>query len=174
MLTGYPNLDRALGDGYPSGRITEIAGTGARALAFKCLAQVQAPDVTAYVDAIQSLDLLEARKAGVDCTKMLLSTPGGPTQTWEVLVALVRSGQVRVVVYEGPDIGTAKDWRRLCALAVQTQTTVLVLSPALETSVHAFFASVRVNSDGRHAFVHKNKLAPVWPLPVPLEETHVP
>lgn len=189
--TGSAALDGILGiGGLPKGRIVEIFGpldTGKTALALSVVAQAQrAGDVAAYVDCEHALDLCYARDIGVNTSRMLLSQPDCGEQAMDVVEALVRSGQVQVVVVDSvaaltcsadsPDDGLharlmSRAMRKLAALAHQTGTLLLFVNRTSSTHTPGgnalkFYASVRLElrrsaETGRVlANVVKNKLAP--------------
>lgn len=105
LPTGSFAVDRALGvGGLPKGRIVEIYGpeaSGKTTMALSVVAQAQKRgSVAAFIDAEHALDLRYARKLGIDCSKMLLSQPDCGEQAMDIVEALVRSGQVDVVVVD--------------------------------------------------------------------------
>ena len=152
--TGSFALDRALGiGGLPKGRIIEIYGlesSGKTTMALSAIAQAQKQGaIVAFVDAEHALDLRYARDLGVDCSKMLLSQPDCGEQAMDVVEALVRSGQVGVVVVDSVAALTPKAeidgemgdnhvglqarlmsraMRKLASLAHQTGTTLIFIS----------------------------------------------
>ncbi|MBM4343779.1 MAG: recombinase RecA [Deltaproteobacteria bacterium] len=147
-------LDRALGTGgVPKGRIIEIYGpeaSGKTTMALSVLAQAQrAGGLAAFVDAEHALDLRYARRLGVDCARMLLSQPDCGEQAMDVVEALVRSGQVDVVVVDSVaalvpkaeidgEMGDnhvglqarlmSRAMRKLASLAHQTGTTLIFIN----------------------------------------------
>jgi len=103
--TGSFALDLALGTGgVPKGRIVEIFGpeaSGKTTMALSIVAQAQRQGaVAAFVDAEHALDLRYAKGLGIDCSRMLLSQPDCGEQAMDVVEALVRSGEVAVVVVD--------------------------------------------------------------------------
>lgn len=153
--TGSFAVDRALGiGGVPKGRIVEIYGPeacGKTTMALSIVAQAQKTGaVAAYIDAEHALELKYARDLGVDCSRMLLSQPDCGEQAMDVTEALVRSGQVGVIVidsvaaltpkgeldYEvsaddGPGLQArlmSRAMRKLASLAHQTGTTLVFLN----------------------------------------------
>ena len=152
--TGSFSLDRAIGiGGIPKGRIIEIYGpeaSGKTTLALSCIAQAQKQGSTAaFVDAEHALDLRYARQIGVDCSRMLLSQPDCGEQALDVVEALVRSGQVDVVVVDSVaalvpkaeidgEMGDnhvglqarmmSRAMRKLASLAYQTGTTLVFIN----------------------------------------------
>ena len=103
--TGSFALDLALGTGgVPKGRIIEIYGpeaSGKTTMALSIIAQAQKSGaVAAFVDAEHALDLRYARGLGIDCGKMLLSQPDCGEQAMDVVEALVRSGEIGVIVID--------------------------------------------------------------------------
>jgi hypothetical protein len=75
LPTGIPAIDRLLGGGIPSGRLSEIAGplsSGRTSLALALLARAtQAGGVTAVIDAVDAFDPASAEAAGVDLARVL-------------------------------------------------------------------------------------------------------
>ena len=147
-------LDRALGiGGIPKGRIIEIYGpeaSGKTTMALSVVAQAQkSGGIVAFVDAEHALDLRYARQIGVDCSRMLLSQPDCGEQALDVVEALVRSGQVDVVVVDSVaalvpkaeidgEMGDnhvglqarlmSRAMRKLASLAHQTGTTLIFIN----------------------------------------------
>lgn len=76
----------------------------------------------------RTLDLAEARDRGVDCARMLLSLPDDMRQAMDVAEALVRSGELQLVVM-GPlphKTRLPEVWqRKVSALARQTQCALV-------------------------------------------------
>jgi recombination protein RecA len=175
--TGSAALDEALGiGGLPKGRLVEIAGpkgSGKTTLALRIIA-AQKEGFTAFVDADHTLDLRYARMLGVDCSRMLLSQPDCGEQAMDVVEALVRSGQVSVVVVDSVSALALEDgqsqarlmsraMRRLASMAEQTGTTVVFLNgPDADLAGNAlkFYASVRILLRAEDLLVIKNKFAP--------------
>lgn len=103
--TGIPALDKALGiGGLPKGRVMEIYGpesSGKTTLALTILAESQKQGgQVAFVDAEMALDPKYASSIGVDMDNVLLSQPDFGEQALEVVEALVRSGEISVVVVD--------------------------------------------------------------------------
>jgi recombination protein RecA len=152
--TGSFALDRCLGiGGVPKGRIIEVYGqesSGKTSLALSIIAQSQKQGaVAAYVDADHTLDLRRARDLGVDCSRLLLSQPNCGEQAMDVTEALVRSGQVGIVLVDSVAALTPKAkidgemgdnhvglqarlmsraMRKLASLAYQTGTTLIFIN----------------------------------------------
>jgi recombination protein RecA len=105
ISTGCPSLDVALGcGGYPRGRVTEIYGpeaSGKTTLTLHAIAECQkAGGVAAFIDAEHALDVVYAKKVGVDATSLLVSQPDNGEQALEIAETLVRSGAVDLVVVD--------------------------------------------------------------------------
>jgi recombination protein RecA len=175
--TGSFALDRILGvGGVPKGRIIEIYGpasSGKTTLALSVVAQAQKQGaVAAFVDVDHTLDLKYARDLGIDCSRMLLSQPDCGEQAMDVTEALVRSGEVGIVLVDNVAALTPKAeidgemadnhiglqarlmsraMRRLASLAYQTGTTLVFINktgtPEATTGGNAlkFYASVRLD-----------------------------
>ena len=101
ISSGAIALDRALGiGGLPRGRVTEIYGpesSGKTTLALHAVANAQKNGgIAAFVDAEHALDVVYARKLGVNCDELLVSQP----DTGEIADMLVRSGAIDVLVID--------------------------------------------------------------------------
>jgi recombination protein RecA len=105
MSTGSLTLDIALGiGGLPKGRICEVYGpesSGKTTLALSVTAQVQkAGGTVVYIDAEHALDVMYAKRLGVDTSKLLVSQPDCGEQALEICEALVSSNSVDLVVID--------------------------------------------------------------------------
>jgi recombination protein RecA len=105
VSTGALSLDIALGiGGVPKGRIVEIYGpesSGKTTLTLHLVAEVQkAGGVAAFVDAEHALDVVYAKKLGVNIDELLVSQPDTGEQALEIVDMLVRSGAVDLVVVD--------------------------------------------------------------------------
>lgn len=105
ISTGSIALDRALGvGGLPRGRIVEIYGpemSGKTTLALHVIANAQKEGgVCAFVDAEYALNLDLARAVGVKTGDLLVSQPDNGEQGLEIADALIRSGDISVVVID--------------------------------------------------------------------------
>jgi recombination protein RecA len=98
-------LDKALGiGGLPRGRIVEIFGpeaSGKTTLALHAVAEAQRHDgVAAFIDAEHALDIVYAKKLGVNCDELLVSQPDTGEQALEITDMLVRSGAIDILVID--------------------------------------------------------------------------
>jgi recombination protein RecA len=98
-------LDHALGvGGIPRGRVTEIFGSesgGKTTLALHIMAKAQKQDgFAAFIDAEHALDVMYAKKLGVNFDRLLVSQPDTGEQALEITEILVRSGAMDVVVID--------------------------------------------------------------------------
>jgi recombination protein RecA len=105
VSTGALSLDVALGiGGIPKGRIVEIYGpesSGKTTLTLHLVAEVQKTGgVAAFVDAEHALDVVYAKKLGVNIDELLVSQPDTGEQALEIVDMLVRSGAVDLVVVD--------------------------------------------------------------------------
>jgi recombination protein RecA len=105
ISTGSLGLDLALGiGGLPRGRIIEVYGpesSGKTTIALGTVAQAQlAGGVAAFIDAEHALDIVYAKKLGVNTEELLISQPDTGEQALEIAEILVRSGGVDVVVID--------------------------------------------------------------------------
>ncbi|MFC1494185.1 recombinase RecA [Thermodesulfobacteriota bacterium] len=105
ISTGSFSLDHALGvGGIPIGRITEIFGPesgGKTTLALHIMAEAQKlGGIVAFIDAEHALDVVYAKKLGLNCNDMLVSQPDTGEEALEIVELLVRSGTMDVVVID--------------------------------------------------------------------------
>jgi len=105
ISTGSLGLDIALGiGGLPRGRIVEIYGpesSGKTTLALHTIAEAQKKGgICAFVDAEHALDVVYARKLGVNTDDLLISQPDAGEQALEIADTLVRSGAIDVLVVD--------------------------------------------------------------------------
>lgn len=103
--TGNISLDMALGvGGVPRGRVIEIYGgesTGKTTLSLHILAEAQKKGgVGAFVDAEHALDPEYAKRIGVNVDELLISQPDSGEQALQIVEALMKSGQVDVIVVD--------------------------------------------------------------------------
>lgn len=105
ISSGSLQLDAALGiGGYPQGRIIEVFGpesSGKTTLTLHAIASAQsAGGVAAFIDAEHAFDPRYAKAIGVDMDTLLVSQPDCGEQALEITEALVRSGEVDLVVVD--------------------------------------------------------------------------
>lgn len=105
ISTGCLSLDLALGiGGVARGRIIEIFGpesSGKTTLALHVIAEAQKMGgLAAFIDAEHALDILYARKLGVQVEDMLVSQPDYGEQALEIAEVLVRSNAIDVIVID--------------------------------------------------------------------------
>lgn len=104
ISSGAIALDKALGGGYPRGRIVEIwgaEGSGKTSLALHAIAEAQKLGGTClFIDAEHSLSLQYAQALGVDTSKLLFSQPDSGETALQVLETAVRSGAIDVAVVD--------------------------------------------------------------------------
>lgn len=105
ISTGSLALDKALGiGGIPRGRVTEIFGpesSGKTTLALHAVAEAQKKGgIAAFIDAEHALDVVYAKKLGVNCDELLVAQPDTGEQALEITEMLVRSGAIDVLVID--------------------------------------------------------------------------
>ncbi|MBW1773350.1 MAG: recombinase RecA [Deltaproteobacteria bacterium] len=105
ISTGSLALDHALGvGGIPRGRVVEIFGPesgGKTTLALHIMAEAQKRDgLAAFIDAEHALDVMYAKKLGVNFDRLLVSQPDTGEQALEITEILVRSGAMDVVAID--------------------------------------------------------------------------
>lgn len=103
--TGCLSLDLILGiGGVPRGRVTEIFGpesTGKTTVALHICAEAQRRGgAAAFIDAEHALDPDYAKRLGVDVNNLLISQPDSGEQALQIVEALVRSGEIDVIVID--------------------------------------------------------------------------
>lgn len=105
ISTGSFSLDLALGvGGLPKGRIIEIFGpesSGKSTMALHVIAESQKKGgKAAYIDAEHAMDPDYAKKLGVKLDELLISQPDSGEDALNILEALVRSGQIDIVIVD--------------------------------------------------------------------------
>ena len=105
ISTGSIALDKALGiGGLPRGRVIEIFGpesSGKTTLALQAVANAQRQGgIAAFIDAEHALDVIYAKKLGVNCDELLVAQPDTGEQALEIADMLVRSGAVDIMVID--------------------------------------------------------------------------
>ncbi|QGR02914.1 recombinase RecA [Ehrlichia ruminantium] len=103
--TGSIALDTALGiGGFPKGRIIEIFGpesSGKTTLALHVIAESQKKGGNcAFIDAEHALDIMYARKLGVNTGDLIVSQPDTGEQALHIVEYLVCSGAIDVIVVD--------------------------------------------------------------------------
>lgn len=105
ISTGALSLDIALGvGGVPRGRVVEIFGPesgGKTTLALHIVAEAQKlGGQAAFIDAEHALDVIYAKKIGVNTDDLLVAQPDTGEQALEIAETLVRSGAFDVLVVD--------------------------------------------------------------------------
>lgn len=105
VSTGSLGIDIALGvGGLPRGRVVEIFGqeaSGKTTVTLHTIAEAQKQGgIAAFVDAEHALDVIYARKLGVNTDDLLISQPDTGEQALEIAETLVRSGGIDIVVVD--------------------------------------------------------------------------
>ena len=105
ISTGSLSLDTAVGiGGVPKGRIVEIYGpesSGKTTLTLHIIAQAQKnKGLAAFIDVEHALDPVYAKNLGVDTDNLYLSQPDDGEQALEITEALIKSGELDVIVID--------------------------------------------------------------------------
>jgi len=105
ISTGSLALDCALGvGGLPKGRVCEIFGpeaSGKTTLALHAVAESQKEGgIAAFIDAEHALDIMYAKRLGVNCDELLVAQPDTGEQALEIADMLVRSGAIDIIVID--------------------------------------------------------------------------
>ena len=103
--SGSLALDKALGiGGLPRGRVCEIFGpeaSGKTTLALHAVAGAQKQGgIAAFIDAEHALDVVYAKKLGLNCDELLVAQPDTGEQALEITDMLVRSGAIDIIVID--------------------------------------------------------------------------
>jgi len=103
--SGSLGLDIAVGvGGIPQGRIVEIYGpesSGKTTLCLHIIAEAQKRGgLASFIDAEHALDVVYAKKLGVNTDELLVSQPDSGEQALEICEILVRSGAMDAVVID--------------------------------------------------------------------------
>ena len=103
--TGSISLDTATGiGGVPKGRIVEIYGpesSGKTTLTLHIIAEAQkGGGSAAFIDVEHALDPVYAKNVGVDTNSLLISQPDDGEQALEITEALIRSGELDILVVD--------------------------------------------------------------------------
>ena len=108
ISTGFQALDQALGiGGLPKGRVIELSGpatSGKTTLALKFLAQAQVDGQVGVVDCFRVFDPDYAYRCGLDLARLLIVAPYGFEEALAMTEAIVRSGSLSAIVFDGLDI----------------------------------------------------------------------
>jgi recombination protein RecA len=105
ISTGCLSFDLALGvGGFPRGRVCEIYGQEASGKTTVCLHLIanaqKSGGIGAIIDAEHALDPIYAKNLGVDTDNLLVSQPDYGEQALEIADALVKSGEVDIIVVD--------------------------------------------------------------------------
>ena len=105
ISSGSISLNIALGiGGLPKGRIVEIYGpesSGKTTLTLHAIAEAQKNKGTAaFIDVEHALDPAYAKNLGVDINNLLISQPDDGEQALEISEALIRSGELDILVID--------------------------------------------------------------------------
>ena len=102
--SGSVSIDKALGGGFPIGRVIEIYGhesSGKTTLAIHSIAEVQKMGgKCAFIDAEHAFDPSYAKNLGVNIDDLLVAQPDYGEQGLEIVDYLVRSGAVDLIVVD--------------------------------------------------------------------------
>lgn len=101
--SGSLALDKALGGGYPRGRMVEVygpEGTGKTTIAGHAIAEAQAFGTAAIIDTEHAVDLQYFKALGIDTDNLLISQPDNAEQALQVAETLIDSGQLSILVLD--------------------------------------------------------------------------
>ena len=102
--TGLAEIDRALGGGFPRGRVSEVVGPGScgrTSLALALLARTTAQgELGALVDRADAFDPASAASAGVDLERVLWVRPRGVAEALRSVEHVLRAGGFPLVLLD--------------------------------------------------------------------------
>ena len=102
--TGLVEIDRALGGGFPRGRVSEVVGPsccGRTSLALALLARVTAQgELAALVDRPDAFDVVAAASAGVDLERVLWVRPPGLGEALRSVEHVLQAGGFPLVLLD--------------------------------------------------------------------------
>jgi recombination protein RecA len=173
ISTRWYSLDKALGiGGLPRGRVTEIYGmesSGKTTLALQVIAEAQSKEeLCAIIDAEHALDRKYAAALGVKVDDLLVSQPDYGEQALEIAEALIRSGEIAVLVVDSVaalvpkaevegEMGDSmmglharlmsQALRKLTGIVAQTNT-VLIFINQIRSKIGLVFGNPEVTSGG--------------------------
>jgi recombination protein RecA len=104
ISTGSLLIDKALGGGWPQGRIVEIFGPESSGKSTLCLHMASECQKlggrVAYIDAEQALDVEYAKRLGVNVDDLVFTQPSSGEQALEIAEMLVESGEINLIVVD--------------------------------------------------------------------------
>jgi hypothetical protein len=142
--SGFADLDRALGGGFPRGTVATLEGppsSGRTALAAGILAQATSAGLAAVVDD-GTLFPPDLERAGVALERVLVVQAQRPVHVARCADILLRAKAFAVVAIPAVPLRGVV-WSRLCGLAQKSGTVLLALGMLPSTEL-AYFASTRV------------------------------
>jgi hypothetical protein len=144
LSTGFPELDRALGGGFPRGAIGTLEGaisSGRMAIAAGLLAVATSRGLAAVVDD-GSLYPPTLAAAGVRLDRLLVVAAATTLGIARAADILLRSRAFEVIVAPGAAL-KATVWSRLAGLAQKADALLVTLGPEARSEL-GYFASARV------------------------------
>jgi hypothetical protein len=134
--TGLAAVDRALGGGFPRGRLCEVVGPGCcgrTSLALALLAHTTAQgELAAVVDRADAFDAASAASAGVDLERVLWVRPPGLAEALRSVEHVLQAGGFPLVLLDlggepaAPRIPSAA-WPRLRKATAATTSALVLL-----------------------------------------------
>jgi hypothetical protein len=104
LATGLAAIDRALGGGFPRGRVSEVVGPaccGRTSLALALLARTTAQgELAAVVDRADAFDAASAASAGVDLERVLWVRPPGLREALGSALRVLEAGGFPLVLLD--------------------------------------------------------------------------
>lgn len=172
ISSGSLGLDKALGGGYPKGRIIEAYGpesSGKTTLAIHAVAEAQKKDgAAAYIDAEHAFDPNYAENLGVDLERLYFCQPDNGEEALEIAINLIASGGFDIVVIDSVaaltpkaeidgEMGDSKmglqarmmsqAMRKMAAITSKSNTIVIFINQ-LREKIGVMFGSPEVTSGG--------------------------
>ncbi|MGH0029775.1 MAG: hypothetical protein ACQGVC_08285 [Myxococcota bacterium] len=145
LATGLPDIDALVGGGFPTGRLSEIAGpasSGRTSVGQALLARAtRSGETVALVDVAAAFDPPSAHAAGVVLERVLWVRPPALRQAVRCCECLQDAHGFALVLLDlargDRSELPASTWQRLARSASGTGTALVVLSEARTTGTHA-------------------------------------
>lgn len=134
LPTGFPELDKLLGGGLPTGRITTLRSgptSGATTIAHTVVATAQrAERVPVYLDASHCYDPATGARVGVDFDRLTIVRPEDPIEALAIATTLARSGGFDLLVFDSLTLQHQRllsTWLACMATLLHAADTALLL-----------------------------------------------
>lgn len=137
LPSGSLLFDKALGGGWPFGRIVEVygpAGGGKTTISLRAIAEVQAKsenNIAAFIDAEHTFDPLYAKAIGVQVEDLLISQPDNGEQGLQMVEDMIQAGVNIIVVDSVAELRPAAEFETELSAADRLGAHAKMLTKAL-------------------------------------------